>query len=119
MPAMPAPILVPVIGGIILPKLHWSWSFFVNVPIGVVALALGWRLLPHTDSGEAGPLDLVGLALLPAGGAALLFRLSQNRSGAGPATPVGLRPRLARAPPPAPLFAPPRPAPRPRPHARL
>src|SRR5689334_1617161 len=46
MPAMLAPILGPVIGGLILQGLHWSWIFFVNVPIGVVAVALGWRLLP-------------------------------------------------------------------------
>jgi EmrB/QacA subfamily drug resistance transporter len=82
MPAMLAPILGPVIGGVILQNLHWSWIFFVNVPIGAVALALGWRLLPHTDSGAAGPLDLVGLALLPAGGAALVYGLSEVGSGA-------------------------------------
>ena len=38
MPAMIAPILGPVIGGVILQNLHWSWIFFVNVPIGIVAL---------------------------------------------------------------------------------
>ena len=37
MPAMLAPILGPVVGGLILQNLHWSWIFFVNVPIGVVA----------------------------------------------------------------------------------
>ncbi len=94
MPAMLAPILGPVIGGIILQNLHWSWIFFVNVPIGVVALALGWRLLPETDSGEAGPLDLVGLALLPAGGAAIVFGLSEIGSGASLASPGALVPVL-------------------------
>ena len=59
MPAMLAPILGPVIGGVILQDLHWSWIFLVNVPIGVIAFVLGWRLLPHTDSGEAGRLDVV------------------------------------------------------------
>src|ERR1700688_1902933 len=54
MPAMLAPILGPVIGGVILQILHWSWIFLVNLPIGVLALALAWRMLPHTDSGEAG-----------------------------------------------------------------
>jgi EmrB/QacA subfamily drug resistance transporter len=95
MPAMLAPILGPVIGGVILQNLHWSWIFFVNVPIGAVALALGWRLLPHTDSGEAGPLDLVGLALLPAGGAALVFGLSKIGSGASLISPGALGPVLA------------------------
>jgi MFS family permease len=43
---------------------------------------LGWRMLPETDSGEAGRLDLIGLALLPAGGAAVVFGLSELGSGA-------------------------------------
>jgi EmrB/QacA subfamily drug resistance transporter len=76
MPAMLAPILGPVVGGLILQNLHWSWIFFVNAPIGAVALYLGWRMLPDTDSGEAGPLDRLGLALLPAGAALTIFGVS-------------------------------------------
>jgi EmrB/QacA subfamily drug resistance transporter len=82
MPAMLAPILGPVIGGVILEHLHWSWIFFVNVPVGLAAFAAGWRLLPHTDSGEAGPLDLLGMALLPTGGAAFVYGLSELGTGA-------------------------------------
>src|ERR1700761_2034888 len=82
MPAMLAPILGPVVGGLILQNLHWSWIFFVNGPIGAVAFALGWRMLPHTDSGVAGPLDVRGLMLLPLGGAAIIFGLSELGSGA-------------------------------------
>jgi EmrB/QacA subfamily drug resistance transporter len=81
MPAMIAPILGPVVGGLILENLHWSWIFFVNVPIGVIAFALGWRMLPHTDSGEAGSLDILGLALLPAGFAAFIYGISELGSG--------------------------------------
>ena len=54
MPAMLAPILGPVVGGTILQSLHWSWIFLVNLPIGVIAFTLAWRMLPQTDSGEAG-----------------------------------------------------------------
>ena len=82
MPAMIAPILGPVVGGLILEHLHWSWIFFVNVPIGLIAFILGWRMLPHTDSGEAGRLDLLGLALLPAGSAAMIYGVSELGSGA-------------------------------------
>ena len=81
MPAMLAPILGPVVGGLILENLHWSWIFFVNVPIGIVAFVLGWRMLPHTDSGEAGRLDVLGLALLPAGFAAFIYGISELGSG--------------------------------------
>jgi EmrB/QacA subfamily drug resistance transporter len=82
MPAMIAPILGPVVGGLILQNLHWSWIFFVNVPIGAIAFVLGWRMLPRTDAGEAGRLDVVGLALLPAGFAALIYGVSELGSGA-------------------------------------
>jgi EmrB/QacA subfamily drug resistance transporter len=82
MPAMLAPILGPVVGGLILQNLHWSWIFFVNVPIGALAIYLGWRMLPDTDSGEAGPLDRLGLALLPASAALTIFGISELGSGA-------------------------------------
>jgi EmrB/QacA subfamily drug resistance transporter len=81
MPAMLAPILGPVVGGLILENLHWSWIFFVNVPIGILAFVLGWRMLPHTDSGEAGRLDVLGLAMLPAGFAAMIYGVSELGSG--------------------------------------
>jgi EmrB/QacA subfamily drug resistance transporter len=81
MPAMLAPIFGPVIGGLILQNLHWSWIFFVNAPIGAVALYLGWRMLPETDSGEAGPLDRVGLVLLPVGSAVGIYGISKIGAG--------------------------------------
>jgi EmrB/QacA subfamily drug resistance transporter len=95
MPAMLAPILGPVVGGVILQNLHWSWIFFVNAPIGVVALFFGWRMLPHTDSGEAGPLDLIGLALLPTGAAAFVFGISELGQGASAGSAKVLGPIIA------------------------
>jgi EmrB/QacA subfamily drug resistance transporter len=77
MPAMLAPILGPVVGGLILQNLHWSWIFFVNVPIGMVAGFLGWRMLPESDLGEAGKLDVVGLILLVTGMPLLVYGLSE------------------------------------------
>ncbi len=95
MPAMLAPILGPVLGGLILENLHWSWIFFVNVPIGVLAWVLGWRMLPETDSGEAGSFDWLGFALLPVGAAALVFGLSELGSGAGFGSTEVLLPAIA------------------------
>jgi EmrB/QacA subfamily drug resistance transporter len=77
MPAMLGPILGPVLGGTILQSLHWSWIFLVNVPIGVVAFIAGWRMIPHTESGEAGRLDVVGLALLSVASTAVVYGLAQ------------------------------------------
>ena len=40
-PAMLAPILGPTIGGLIIQNTSWRWIFYVNVPIGVIAVAGG------------------------------------------------------------------------------
>jgi EmrB/QacA subfamily drug resistance transporter len=87
MPAMLAPILGPVIGGVILQELHWSWIFLVNVPIGVIAFVLGWRMLPQTESGEAGRLDVLGLGLISTGATAIVYGLSELGSNAGLTAP--------------------------------
>jgi EmrB/QacA subfamily drug resistance transporter len=77
MPAMLAPILGPVVGGLILTNLHWSWIFFVNVPIGIVAMALGQRMLPESQLGEAGRLDWIGLVLLVTSMPLIIYGLSE------------------------------------------
>ncbi|HEY1854543.1 MAG TPA: DHA2 family efflux MFS transporter permease subunit [Solirubrobacterales bacterium] len=77
MPAMLAPILGPVVGGLILQNLHWSWIFLVNVPIGIVALVLAWRLLPESELGEAGDLDWLGLALMVTSMPLVVYGLSE------------------------------------------
>lgn len=97
MPAMLAPILGPVVGGLILQHLHWSWIFLVNVPIGALAFFLGWRLVPHTDSGAAGRLDVTGLALLSAGSTAIVYGLSELGSGVGLGSPKVLLPTVIGA----------------------
>jgi EmrB/QacA subfamily drug resistance transporter len=77
MPAMLAPILGPVVGGLILENLHWSWIFFVNVPIGIVAVILGQRMLPQSELGEAGKLDVLGLVLLVTGMPLIVYGLAE------------------------------------------
>jgi EmrB/QacA subfamily drug resistance transporter len=70
----------PLLGGLLLQwggqTDGWRWVFYVNVPIGIVALVMGARLLPSdTTSGERRPLDVVGALLLGAGVVALMFPL--------------------------------------------
>jgi len=77
MPAMLGPILGPVVGGAIVQNLHWSWIFLVNLPIGVIAFVAGARIIPHTESGEAGKLDVLGVVLLSSSFPAIVYGLSQ------------------------------------------
>jgi EmrB/QacA subfamily drug resistance transporter len=77
-PTLLGPILGPVIGGLIVDNLSWRWIFFVNLPVGAVALALAWRILPaHEGRGARPALDLRGLLLLSPGLVALIYGLSQ------------------------------------------
>lgn len=57
--------LGPVAGGLVLSASGWRWIFFVNVPVGVVALVAGWFLVPRTRhrASQAGA-DAPGLVLL-------------------------------------------------------
>jgi EmrB/QacA subfamily drug resistance transporter len=95
MPAMLAPILGPVVGGLILQNLHWSWIFLVNLPIGVLAFVLAWRLLPRTDSGVAGRLDVLGLALLSTASTSTVYGLAQLGENSSLTAPVVIGPIIA------------------------
>jgi EmrB/QacA subfamily drug resistance transporter len=66
----------PIIGGAVTQGIDWHWIFWINVPIGVIALCLGVALLP----GSYGPperLDLVGVGLITAGVVAVVWALSR------------------------------------------
>jgi EmrB/QacA subfamily drug resistance transporter len=52
----------PVIGGAIVQGIAWPWVFWVNVPIGIILVTLGRRLLAESR-GPSGRLDPVGLVL--------------------------------------------------------
>jgi len=71
----------PLIGGGITEGIDWHWIFWINVPIGVVALALCLRLLPESYGAPEG-LDLAGVALVTGGVVALVWALVRaNQSG--------------------------------------
>ncbi len=77
-PTMLAPILGPTIGGAILQVTTWRWIFFVNVPIGVIAIVAGIRLIHHTSRERSGErLDVKGLILMCLGLPLLTYGLAE------------------------------------------
>ena len=63
-----------VLGGMLTSWISWRWSLFINVPIGVVLVALAPRYLPETDR-HTGQFDLAGAATSTLGMSALVYGL--------------------------------------------
>jgi DHA2 family multidrug resistance protein len=76
-----APTLGPTLGGWITDNYHWGWCFFINIPIGIVAVFLVTSFLhdpPHAKR-RSGPIDWVGISLLTVGLASLQYVLEEGR----------------------------------------
>jgi EmrB/QacA subfamily drug resistance transporter len=75
----------PLIGGTILTladgQQGWRWIFYVNVPIGILAVLLGRRLLPRSRRSGRSHVDVPGVLLLGLGVLALMNPLVQAESG--------------------------------------
>ncbi len=79
----------PIVGGALAQSIDWHWIFWINVPIGVVAVLLGLRLLPESYGAPA-RLDPMGVGLVTAGVVSLVWALSRaNTVGWSSAEVVG------------------------------
>ena len=74
-PALIAPMLGPIAGGLIVGYLHWRYIFFLNIPIGLAGLILVYLHLPDYREEESHALDVVGLILFGSGVALLSYVL--------------------------------------------
>lgn len=62
-----APVLGPTLGGWITETYTWRWAFFINIPIGILAVVMISRIVtdpPHIRAARPGRLDAIGLGLL-------------------------------------------------------
>jgi EmrB/QacA subfamily drug resistance transporter len=65
----------PLVGGLLTEHLGWEWIFFINVPIGLVAIALTELRLVNVAAQDAQRIDLLGLLTFSAGLFLLIFGL--------------------------------------------
>ncbi len=86
-PTVMGPVLGPVIGGLIVSNASWRWIFFVNVPIGIVALVLSWRWLSAGERRAGHRFDFRGFLLLSPGLALLVYALSEVGTTGGFSSP--------------------------------
>jgi EmrB/QacA subfamily drug resistance transporter len=88
-PAMLAPILGPTLGGLILDNTTWRWIFYVNLPIGVIAVIAAMRVLPNVERRPTERLDYLGLALMATGLPLITYGLAEiGETGSFTATKV-------------------------------
>jgi MFS family permease len=75
-PAMVGPLVGPPIGGAITTWAHWSWIFYVNLPIGAVGVVLAARFLPRIAPDPSVRFDWRGFALSAVACAGIVFGCS-------------------------------------------
>jgi DHA2 family multidrug resistance protein len=73
LPLMLAPVLGPTLGGYLVEYVDWRVIFTLNVPIGILGLFLGWRLLRESELVPGLKFDLRGFVLSAIGFSALLL----------------------------------------------
>ena len=83
-PMLLGPVLGPVIGGWLVQDTSWRWIFFVNLPVGALALLLAaWKMPAAKGRVGDSTLDLRGLLLLPPGFVLVIYGLSTASSSGG------------------------------------
>jgi MFS transporter, DHA2 family, multidrug resistance protein len=79
MTAVVGPVAGPILGGWITDNINWSWIFYINVPVGLLAAWATWVLLRDREtSTRRQPIDIIGLALLIIGVACLQIMLDKG-----------------------------------------
>lgn len=82
-PMLLAPILGPILGGWFVDDFSWRWIFYVNIPVGIIALFMAQRFLAPDEGKPGHKLDWLGVLLLPPGLAIFVFGLAEIASYGG------------------------------------
>jgi EmrB/QacA subfamily drug resistance transporter len=83
-----APALGPIVGGALVTELSWRWAFYVNVPIGILALCFGGAFLVEQREATPGRFDGRGLALSGAGFGCLMYAMTEGPSRGWTSAPI-------------------------------
>jgi len=73
-----------VLGGYLVSYFGWQWAFFINVPLGIVAVIIAQKVLRQTPPDQQTYFDVVGFLTIAAGSAVLLYAISAVTSGDNP-----------------------------------
>lgn len=70
----------PVVGGILMHHFWWGSVFLINVPVTIVLLLVGPRLVPEFRAGASGPFDILGVVLSMAGILPMMYAIKTMAS---------------------------------------
>lgn len=73
-----APALGPIVGGFLVDYVSWRWIFYINLPIGMMALLIGFISLREHKEEVGKSFDLLGFLLSAPGFSMLVYALSQG-----------------------------------------
>ncbi len=80
MTTLVAPVVGPLLGGWITDNIYWSWIFYINIPIGILAAFLVWTIYHKRESVTRKlPIDSIGLGLLVVFVGALQIMLDKGK----------------------------------------
>ncbi|WP_308164411.1 MDR family MFS transporter [Nonomuraea sediminis] len=68
----------PFVGGVFTDQVNWRWSFYVNVPLGIILMAIVWRQLPRRAGTGGGRPDYLGIGVFTVAISALLVGLTEK-----------------------------------------
>ncbi|MEO6827884.1 MAG: DHA2 family efflux MFS transporter permease subunit [Microbacteriaceae bacterium] len=74
-----ATLIGPVLGGVLVDGFGWEWIFFINVPVGIVAFVLAWKLVPKLKT-HTHRFDVFGVVLSAVGMFLLVFGIQEGES---------------------------------------
>ena len=88
-PGLVGPLIAPPVGGFIATYADWRWIFFINIPVGLLGMALAWRFIPKGHGQQPRSFELTGFCLNGVALATLLLGLDLA-GHAGDARWIGL-----------------------------
>jgi EmrB/QacA subfamily drug resistance transporter len=89
-PALLGPILGPSVGGFIVTYFSWQWIFFINLPIGVLGVALVYAFIPNMRELDVPAFDLRGFVLVGFAVAAMILGFEAMGRGLLPASAIAV-----------------------------
>jgi EmrB/QacA subfamily drug resistance transporter len=74
-----ATLVGPILGGVLVDGFGWEWIFFINVPVGIVAFVLAWRLVPRLQT-HPHRFDILGVILSAVGLFLVVFGIQEGET---------------------------------------